>query len=273
VRRDVVLGIPPSVPAASQAHTEALGVSPTALDTKLDRVATAVAAALVRDAARRAAPVVQAWRARHPRWGPGSAITGRDGKPVASTAPRLQEVRGPWAAPRPGQALVVLEPHRLVSPAVVLHEDGHAQERRGIAQGLHRVSAGDVWIADRNVCPRGLRCASARRGAAFLVRQHGQVQGERLGTSTRQGVPRRGPVYAPALLVSDPVSGEALHVRRLTLARKEPTRDGDTAWPRLSTLPVPEARARTRVGVYGKRWRSETAFCALTTTLACEVRT
>ena len=30
------------------------------------------------------------------------------------------------------------------------------------------------------------------------------------------------------MLVTDPVSGEVLPVRRLTLALKEPTRDGDT---------------------------------------------
>lgn len=269
---EVVLGIQPSVHAASQAHKEEIGVSTTALYNTLDRVDTAVAAALVRDSARLAAPVVQAWRASHPRWVPGYAITGLDGNHVASTAHRLQELRGPWAAPLPGQALVVLDQQRMVITDVVLNEDGHAQERRGIAQGLHRVSAGDVWIADRNCCPRGLMSERARRGAAFLVRQHGQWQGQLLGTPTRQGVTRSGTVYAQAMLVSDPVSGEALHVRRITLARKEPTRDGDMELHLLSHVPAQEARARTLVGVYGKRWTIETAFFALTTTLSCEMR-
>ena len=75
------------------------------------------------------------------------------------------------------------------------------------------------------------------------------------------------------MLVSDPVSGETLHVRRITLALKEPTRDGDTELHLLSNRPVQEARARKLVGVYGKRWTIETAFCELTTTLSCEVRT
>ena len=35
----------------------------------------------------------------------------------------------------------------------------------------------------------------ARRGAAFVVRQHGQVQGELLGRPTRKGTTRSGPVY------------------------------------------------------------------------------
>jgi hypothetical protein len=171
---EVVLGVQPSVHAASQAHTEARGVSPTALYNKLDRVETAVAAARVRDSARLAAPVVQALRASHPRWVPGSPIKGLDGNHWASTAHRLQELRGTWAAPLPGQACVLVDQqHRLITD-VVLTEDGHAQERRGIARVLHRVSAGDLWIADRNFCPLGLMFGMACRGAAFLVRQHGQ---------------------------------------------------------------------------------------------------
>jgi hypothetical protein len=168
---------------------------------------------------------------------------------VAATEHRLQEWRGTWAAPLPGHALVILDQQRRLSTAVVLTEDGHAQERSGIARGLYRVSAGDLWIADRNVCTLGLMCGMARRGAAFLVRQHGQWQGEILGAPTRQGVTRSGTVSAQALLVYDPSSGEARPVRRLTLALKEPTRDGDTLWHLLTNVPAQEARAGTLVGV------------------------
>jgi len=161
----------------------------------------------------------------------------------------------------------------MVSTDVILNEDGHAQERRGIPEVLHRVSAGDLWIADRNFCTLGLLCGIARRGAAFLVRQHGQLHGELLGTRTRQGVTRRGTVYEHAMLVTDPISGEILPLRRLTLALKEPTRDGDMELHLLTHLPAQEVRARTLVEVYAKRWTIETAFFALTTTLSCEIRT
>lgn len=76
---EVVLGVQPSVPAAYQAHKEESGVSPTALYNKLDRVETTVAAALVRDSARLAAPVIQAWHASHPRWVPGYTLKVLDG--------------------------------------------------------------------------------------------------------------------------------------------------------------------------------------------------
>src|SRR5262249_52222228 len=69
---EVVLGGPPPVHAASQANKAAMGGSTTALDNTLDRVEPRVSAALVRDSAALAEPVVQAWRARHPRWVPGS---------------------------------------------------------------------------------------------------------------------------------------------------------------------------------------------------------
>ena len=68
-----------------------------------------MAAALVRDSARLAAPVVQALHASHPRWLPGYVTKVLDGNHLASTEHRLQELRGTWAAPLPGQALVVLD--------------------------------------------------------------------------------------------------------------------------------------------------------------------
>ena len=54
---EVVLGVHPTVHAAYQSNTEAIGVSTTALYNKLDRVETGVAAALVRDSAALAEPV------------------------------------------------------------------------------------------------------------------------------------------------------------------------------------------------------------------------
>jgi hypothetical protein len=89
-RRAVVRGVQPSVPAASQAHKAEMGVSTTALENQRDRVATEVAAALGRDSARLAPPVGHAWRACHPRGGPGSTSTVLDGHQWASTAQRLQ---------------------------------------------------------------------------------------------------------------------------------------------------------------------------------------
>jgi len=166
-----------------------------------------------------------------------------DGKHVASTAHRLQAWRGTWAAPLPGQALVVLDQQRRLSTDVLLSEEGPAQERSVIPEVVRTVNAGDLWIAARTVCPRGLLCGMARRGAAFLVRQHGQGKGELRGVPTRQGVIRSGTVDEQALIVRAPESGEPMTVRRMTLTLNDPTRDGDTARHLLSNVPVVAARA------------------------------
>jgi hypothetical protein len=82
----------------------------------------------------------------------------------------------------------------MLSTDVLLNEDGHAQERRLIAQGLQHVHEDDLWIEERNFCPRALMGGMARRGAAFVVRRHAQVQGELPGRPKRQGATRSGPV-------------------------------------------------------------------------------
>jgi hypothetical protein len=270
---EVVLGGHPPVHAAYQAPKDTLGVSTTALYNKLDRVETGVAAALVRDSARLAEPVVKALRASHPRWWAGYQIKGLDGNHVSSTEHRLKELRSTWAAPLPGQALVVLDQQRMLIPDVFLNEDGHAQERRWLTQVLQHGEEDQLWIEDRNFCTLGLLCGIARRGAAFVVRQHGQLQGERLGRATRKGTTRSGPVYAHPLLVRDPASGETMRVRRITRKLTEPTRDGDTELPMLSNVPLPRASAAHLARLYGKRGSIETAFCEITTTLSCEINT
>ena len=270
---EVVLGVHPTVHAAYQTNKAAIGVSTTALYNKLDRVETGVAAALVRDSAALAEPVVKALQASHPRWVPGYQIKVLDGNHLAATEHRLKALRGTWAAPLPGQALVVLDQQRMLITDVFLHEDGHAQERRLIAEVLQHVQADDLWIEDRNFCTLGLMFGMARRGAAFVVRQHGQVQGELVGRLTRQGTSRSGSVYEQPLLVRDPDGGETMRVRRITVKLMEPTRNGDTTLHILTNVPTPRASAVQLARVYGKRWSIETAFFEITTTLSCEINT
>jgi hypothetical protein len=270
---EVVLGVHPTVHAAYQANKAAIGISTTALYNKLDRVDTRVAAAWVRDSATLAEPVVKALRASHPRWLPGSQSKVLDGHHLSSTAHRLKAWRGTWAAPFPGQALVGLDQQRMLLTDVFLSEDGHAQERRLLAQVLQHVETDQLWIEDRNFCTLGLMFGMARRGAAFVVRQHGQVQGELLCRPTRKGTTRSGQVYEHAILIRDPASGETMRVRRITRKRTEPTRDGDTALHILSNVPVHRASAPHLARLYGKRWSIATAFFEITTTLTCEINT
>jgi IS4 transposase len=270
---EVVLGVHPSVHAAYQANREAIGVSTTALYNKLDRVETGVSAALVRDSAELAEPVVKALRASHPRWVPGYQIKVLDGNHLSSTEHRLQDLRGTWAAPLPGQALVVLDQQRMLITDVVLNEDGHAQERRMIPEVLALVEADQLWIEDRNFCTLGLLFGIHRRGATFVVRQHAQLQGELMGPAKRTGITRSGPIYEQLMRVREPESGETMLLRRLTVNLKVPTRDGDMGLHILSNVPSGRATAAQLARVYGKRWSIETAFFEITTTLTCEITT
>jgi hypothetical protein len=269
----VVLGVHPTVHAAYQAHKAGIGVSTTALYNKLDRVETGVSAALVRDSAELAEPVVKALRASHPRWVPGYQIKVLDGNQLSSTEHRLKELRGPWAAPLPGHALVVLDQQRMLITDVMLSEDGHAQERSLLPQVLHHVGEDDLWIEDRNFCTLGLMFGMARRGAAFVVRQHAQLPGELLGRAKRTGTTRSGPVYEPTMLVRDPQRDEIMPIRRLTMTLKVPTRDGDTELHILSNVPGERVSAAQLARRYRKRWSIETAFFEITTTLSCEINT
>jgi len=168
---------------------------------------------------------------------------------------------------------VVLDQQRMLITEVLLSEDGHAQERSLLAQVLQHVRADQLWIEDRNFCTLGLMFGMARRGATFVVRQHGQLQGEFLGRSTRKGASRSGPVYEQPRLVRDSNSGETMRIRRITLKLKEPTRDGDTELHILSNVPIQRASAPQLARLYGKRWSIETAFFEITTTLSCEINT
>jgi hypothetical protein len=138
---------------------------------------------------------------------------------------------------------------------------------------LQLVEADQLWIEDRNFCTLGLMVGMARRGAAFVVRQHAQVQGERLGRATRTGTTCSGTVYAQAMLVHDPASGETMRLRRITIKLKVPTRDGDTELHILSNVPSGRASAAQLARVSGKRWSIETAFFESTTTLSCAINT
>ena len=75
----------------------------------------------------------------------------------------------------------------MVMTDVLLSEDGQAQERRLLAQVLQHVEEAQLWSEERTFGTLGLLFGMARRGAAFVVRPHGQGQGELRGRPSRKG--------------------------------------------------------------------------------------
>jgi hypothetical protein len=267
----VVLGIQPSVHAAYQAQAEPLGVSDQAVYDKLNHVELCVSAALVRDAAGQAAPVIGALQAELPPLVPGYRTKILDGNHLSASDHRLEELRRTGAAPLPGQTLVVLDQQQMLATEVVRCEDGHAQERSLLSQVLPLVKQGDLWIADRHFCTGDLLGSMAARGGHFVIRQHGQRKGTLVGSRTFRGSIDTGAVYEQKCRLVNG-QGDTWTLRRITIALHEPTRDGDTEVHVLSNVPERQASAQKLAESYGKRWTIETMFQELTATLTCEVK-
>jgi hypothetical protein len=268
----VVLRQEPSVHAAYRKLENQLPVSDQSVYNKLQHVELAVSAALVRDSARRVAPVIDSLRASLPPLLPGYRVKFLDGNHLAATEHRLEELRQTWAAPLPGIALVVLDQEHMTVTEALLTEDGHAQERALLGALVPLVGEGEVWVADRNFCTLGLLGAIFARRGSFVLRQHGNVQGALLGQRKSKGRCETGWVYEQRLRLRGE-QGQAMEVRRITVALDQPTRDGDTEIHILTNLPAKRVPAVRVAEVYRKRWTIEGLFFEASQALSCEIDT
>jgi IS4 transposase len=268
----VVLGRKPSVHAAYQAMIDRIPVSDTAVYDKLQHMELAVSAALVRDSAQRAAPLIAALQASQAPWLKGYHVKIIDGNHLEATEHRIAELRTTWAAPLPGKGLVVFDqPTRTVSD-ILLTEDGQAQERSLLPEVLPLVRAKDLWIADRNFCTLKFLRGIATRGAYFAIRQHGTLVGQPEGPRQDKGRCATGRVFEQKLRLGDGEGGVWV-VRRVTVELDQPTEDGDTEIHILTNLPVKKATAAKVAELYRKRWTIEGFFLEVERTLECEVKT
>jgi len=268
----VVLDIHPSVHAAHRAMAKQLGVSDQAVYDKLQHVELQVSAELVRDSARQAQAVIEQLRTTAAPLLRGFRAKILDGNHLAATEHRLEELRGTWAAPLPGQLLVVLDQELMLATDVVPCEDGHAQERSLLDEVLAKVAARDVWIADRNFCTRNFLLGIARRLGSFLIRQHGNLRGTLIGKRKLRGRCDTGMVYEQKLRLTDD-HGHEWVIRRITVRLEQPTRDGDQELHLLSNIPPEKADAVQLAEAYRKRWTIEGMFLEMTETLSCEIDT
>jgi hypothetical protein len=267
----VIRGWQPSVHAAYQKMAADIPVSDQAVYDKLQHVEPAVAAALVHDAAQQLRPVMERLGATLPSWLPGYRVKIVDGNHLAATEHRLEELRHTWAAPLPGKALAILDQQTMLVTNVCLAEDGQAQER-SLLDGLWPlVQADDLWLADRNCCTHQLLFTIAAKSAAFVVRQHGCLKGERLGRRVARGRTDTGQVYEQKLRVRH--EGQVLVVRRVTVVLDQPTRDGDKEIHVLTNLSATAAAARQVAELYRQRWTIEGLFLEVSQTLDCEIKT
>lgn len=268
----VVVRLQPSVHAAYQVLGDRIGVSDQAVYDKLQSVEPRVSAELVRDSAQQVRGVIRELGATFPSWLPRYRVKVLDGNHLSATEHRIDELRTIWDAPLPGKVLVVLDPAHMLATKVFLTEDGHAQERSLLHDVLDSVEAGDLWIADRNFCTIRFIFGIFLRRAAFLIRQHGTVKGELIGTRKACGHCSTGRVYEQDLRLTN-ADGTAHVVRRITIVLNTPTRDGDTELHVLTNIPAETANAAQLAELYRQRWTIETVFLELQQTLECEINT
>lgn len=268
----VVLCRERTVNSAYKKMKEQVGVSLTALYEKLTRVELGLSQALVRHSYAQLKEI-----SNHLRSFDNSPIAGfqpkvLDGNHLAGTERRLKETRNSTAAPLPGKSLVVLDPRREAIADLFPIEDGHAQERSGLDAVIETIERNDLWIADANFCTLKFLYAIDRRGGRFVIRLHSQLHGEPLGPRRYCGKTETGRVYESRLQLPTH-DGRTLIVRCIELELYEPTRDGEQTLKVLTNLSEEEASALEVAETYRGRWRIETAFQKLTTTLHCEVDT
>jgi hypothetical protein len=77
-----------------------------------------------------------------------------DGNCLAATDHRLEALKPYASIALPGKSLEVLDPHLRMVIDVFPCEDGHAQKRSLFESVLQTVKAGELWIAEHNMCTK-----------------------------------------------------------------------------------------------------------------------
>jgi IS4 transposase len=271
---EVVFKSSPSVRAAYQSQQEPLPVSITAVYDKLNGLEPQISAALVRESALAAVPVIEQLKGGRRPLLSGYRAKILDGNHLAGTEHRLEVLRKTYAAALPGQTLVVLDPERMLAIDVFPCEDGHAQERAMLDAVLPTVQADDLWIADRGFCTSKFLFGILQRRGSLVIRQHATTL--RWETASGRGKQRATPdgkVHEQDVRLTDPTTGAQCLLRRVTLTLKEPTRDGEREIHVLTNVPRRDADAARIMNIYRERWTIEGVFQKLTRDLACEIDT
>jgi len=269
----VVASIRKSVNAAYLAQKKAgeISVAVKSLYNKLAGIEPSVSERLVREISATLAEVILEMKGTVKGPLPGYDVRILDGNHLAGTEHRLEELRSLGAAALPGQAMVILNPQLQLFEDVVAWEDGHTNERVLLPFVLERVQPRQCWIADSVVCTLDFFFGFRERKSYFIIRQHGSLKGELLGKRKRLGRCASGVVYEQTLRLNDRRRG-VMDLRRITIVLDQPTEKGATEIHLLTNLPN-KVGGRKVAEAYRKRWKIETAFQDLATTLRSEINT
>jgi Transposase DDE domain len=262
-----------SVHAAYVEARAKICVSVRALYDKLDHVEPCTSRALVQHTAHEVTELIDCMKGGCEPLLKGYRVRILDGNHLGKTEHRIGVLRKTAAGALPGQSLVLLDPQRMVIEDVIPCEDAHAQERTLLTEVLPTIRPRDLLIDDRNFCTLAFLFAVRARRGFFITRQHGRMPWTPLGKRRFFGRVETGKVYEQNIELRDPVTGEITRFRRITVALKKSTRDGDTEIHLLTNLPRSRVSAAKVAELYRKRWTLEAAFNELTLHLRCELNT
>lgn len=268
----VVVGSRKSIRAGYEATPEQMGASLVAVYQKLQNIDPSTSAELVRFAAREAAATLKGLGGQQPALLPGYRVKIVDGNCLAASQKRIKELRGLRAGPLPGKSLVVLDPLLRLPLDVFPCEDGHTQERALLKDVVRTVSAGDVWIADRNFCTRDFLTGIAARHGFFIIRQHRNVPAEPVSALRPAGRGSTGALSEQKVTIPQD-DGTLQTVRRIHVRLEKHTRDGEDHIAVLTNLPKEKVPAEQIASLYQGRWKIETAFQELAMHLRSEIDT
>jgi IS4 transposase len=249
-----------------------IAASIVAVYAKLKGVELTTSQALVRSIAAEAQTLIETMQGARPAQLPGLRLKYLDGNCLAATEHRLKPLRDTAAGPLPGKSLVVFDPRLDLSIDVFPCSDGHAQERALLSEVPATIEVNDVWVADRNFCVTQFLADIHRKGAFFIIREHGNFTTKPLERIKFIGTSDTGDVYEQAVVFTA-ADGEVITLRRITVKLKEKTRNGDTRLVLLTTVAADIAGALTIAALYRLRWGIETAFQKLEAHLHSEINT
>jgi Transposase DDE domain len=248
-----------------------ISVSLTSLYNKLQGIEPEVSSQLVGHTARQLRPLIQEVGGALPEPIPGYETNVLDGNAIAATQHRLGETRDNSAAPLPGKSLCVFRPALQLVTAVILCEDGHAQERSLVDPVLELVEEGSLWVADRNFCFQRFLLGIARRLGFFVIREHANLNYKVASELRKRGRGETGEILEQTIVIEDE-DGSKHRLRRIVVRLDKATQDGDWELAILTNLPKATSAAAVSEA-YRKRWTIEGGFLDLTTTLSCEIDT
>src|SRR5215510_5554577 len=226
---------------------------------QLNGLETHTSSELVRYSAAQFTPLIEQVGGEREPWLGGHRVKIIDGNCIEASQRRLGALREVQAAALPGKSLGVYEPAYGLVTDVVPCEDGHAQERSLCKALLKTAQAADLWMADRNFCPRAFLAALDGHGAFFVIREHQGLPFEMVSPLGAERCLETGRVAEQRIRFVD-TNGHVHKGRRLRLKRKEATRDGETLLYILTNVPRQTASTACGAELDRKRWSLETAF-------------